>query len=100
MPKEEWKPIAGTCGLYEVSNLGRIRSLDREVAHRYGRQTKRGKILEPVTRRHGELLEPDKHFVKLTLVGRSRQVRPHRLKAEYFSSDGFRYGCPARSVIK
>ena len=29
---EEWRPIAGFEGLYEVSNLGRIRSLDRYVA--------------------------------------------------------------------
>lgn len=26
--REEWKPIVGYEGLYEVSNMGRVRSLD------------------------------------------------------------------------
>lgn len=29
--EELWKPIEGYEGLYEVSNLGRVRSLDRVV---------------------------------------------------------------------
>ena len=38
---EEWKQVVGWEGLYEVSNLGRVRSLVRQVHHRcYG-----GKIL-------------------------------------------------------
>lgn len=31
MEKEEWKPIEGYEGLYEVSNYGRVRSLDRTL---------------------------------------------------------------------
>ena len=31
---EEWKPIEGYEGLYEVSNLGRVRSCDRVVVRR------------------------------------------------------------------
>lgn len=32
--KEAWKDIAGYEGLYQVSNLGRVRSLDRYVPHK------------------------------------------------------------------
>ena len=35
--KEIWKPIKGYEGLYEVSNLGRVRSLDREIIYKNGR---------------------------------------------------------------
>lgn len=33
--EEVWKPIEGYEGLYEVSNLGRVRSLDRVVYRSY-----------------------------------------------------------------
>src|SRR6056300_473362 len=29
---EEWKPISGYIGYYEVSNLGNVRSLDRVIS--------------------------------------------------------------------
>ena len=35
MEEEVWKDIPGYEGLYEVSNLGRIRSLDRYVVNSY-----------------------------------------------------------------
>lgn len=37
---EIWKPVVGHEGLYEVSSLGRVRSLDREVVFRDGRTRK------------------------------------------------------------
>ncbi len=39
--KEEWRPVAGYEGLYEVSDMGRVRSLDRTRS-----QKRRGKIVE------------------------------------------------------
>ena len=33
--KEIWKPIDGYEGLYEVSNFGRVRSLDRVIRHAF-----------------------------------------------------------------
>ena len=48
---EEWRDVPGFEGLYQASNLGRVRSLDREVKHNYGGiAVKKGKILVP---RHG-----------------------------------------------
>ena len=47
-PAEEWRPIRGYEGSYDVSNLGRVRSLDRIVKHRKGPQksrTIRGRIM-------------------------------------------------------
>ena len=29
---ESWKPVEGFEGLYEVSNMGRVRSLDRDIS--------------------------------------------------------------------
>lgn len=48
---EQWRPIAGLEGRYEVSNLGRVRSLPRTEIH-----VKQGK---PVTyHRTGRILKP------------------------------------------
>ena len=44
---EEWKPIENYEGLYEVSNMGRVRSLDREIINRNGKKVHlKGKILK------------------------------------------------------
>jgi len=43
---ELWLPIPNYEGLYEVSNYGRVRSLDREIPHsRYGIQIRKGCML-------------------------------------------------------
>ena len=45
---ELWKPVQRYEGLYEVSNMGNVRSLDRTVPHkRLGEQKRRGKMLSP-----------------------------------------------------
>lgn len=43
---ERWLPIVGWEGFYEVSDLGRVRSLDRVVPHPRGDLHLRGKILK------------------------------------------------------
>lgn len=46
--KEVWKQIKEFEGLYEVSNLGNVRSVDRFVNHsKGGKSLKKGKILKP-----------------------------------------------------
>ena len=46
MKVEEWKDIVGYEGVYMVSNLGRVKSLDRKVEYLDGRKYfYKGKIL-------------------------------------------------------
>ena len=44
---EIWKAIKGYESLYEVSNLGNVRSLNRTVRRRQGYIIKKGRILIP-----------------------------------------------------
>lgn len=72
---EIWKPIIGYEGLYEVSNLGRVRSLDRIIKDSRG----------VITHRLGILLKlgNDKDGYKLaSLSGKTHRV--HRLVATSF----------------
>lgn len=47
--KEVWKDVVGYEGYYQVSNLGRVRSLDRELPHsRNSTYIKRGRVLKPI----------------------------------------------------
>lgn len=43
---EIWKPVVGYEGLYEVSNRGQVRSLDRQVSNGRSFYTKNGRILK------------------------------------------------------
>lgn len=61
---EHWAPVAGFEGLYEVSDLGRVRGLDRVVLCRNGvRKPIRGRVLKPKRDRQGRqevnLTDPD-----------------------------------------
>lgn len=79
---ETWKPVVGFEGFYEVSSLGRVRSLDRveKIRNRWGDmdRVKRGKILKPGLR--------DRHLtVDLRAPGRiPRHYLVHRLVLEAF----------------
>lgn len=56
MKNEEWKPVVGYEGLYEVSNRGRVRSLDRVVLMRNGyARPLTGRVLKPGTNTSGYL---------------------------------------------
>lgn len=74
---EEWRPVAGYEGLYEVSDLGRVRSLDRfDSTGRF----RRGQLLKPqpvgVKRDHFDVI--------LSRDGVRHAVKLHRLVAETF----------------
>ena len=54
MNKEIWKDIKGYEGYYEVSDLGRVRSVDREVIHSNGKVVNyKGRILKQNNNRAG-----------------------------------------------
>ena len=72
---EEWRPVVGYEGLYEVSNTGRVRSVDRYVKTCYGSyRLHKGKVLSPGIRPDGYLV------VSLQY----RMFRVHRIVAEAF----------------
>lgn len=48
--KEQWKDIPEWEGNYQASDLGRIRSLDRVVQGRWGKQLVKGQLLLPNSR--------------------------------------------------
>ena len=84
---ELWKDIQGYEGLYQVSNLGRVRSLSHATT--YNRNGTKvtcphdGKILTPIKRRHG--------YLSVMLYGNGghttrnfKQFSIHRLVADAF----------------
>lgn len=80
MAHEEWRDVVGYEGCYQVSNLGRVRSLDRTILTKDGkRKHHNGHILKPRLSNRG--------YVEVGLPigdGKSARRRVHRLVAEAF----------------
>ena len=76
---EAWKPVVGFEGLYEVSNTGKVRSVDRIVPSRWPCGAKmRGVMLTPQTSHKGY------KTVVLHKNNQYHQKQVHRLVAEAF----------------
>ena len=73
--KEVWKDIKGWEGRYQVSNLGRVRSLDYTYKQSHGYRTREGMILKSSLKENG--------YARVSL-GRNNQKLIHRLVAETF----------------
>ena len=77
--KEIWRPIDGFEGLYEVSNLGRVKSCDRFVNSKGGTRLHKGKVLKQAKDGGGYLQ------VNLCKDGKPTAVKVHRLVWEGFN---------------
>lgn len=79
---EVWKDIKGYEGLYQVSNLGRVRSLDLVRTEWDGtKKLYKGKVLKGVTQKLGYIA------FDLYKDGKRKNIRCHVLVAKSFLSD-------------
>ena len=77
--KEIWKDIKDYDGLYQVSNTGKIKSLERWIDRKCkGKRWQEEKILKPLVNKHGYL------HVGLHKNGKIKNYLVHRLVAEAF----------------
>lgn len=80
--EEQWKDIKGFEGRYQVSNLGHVRSLERDITTTY-----KGTV--HVRHYHGVMLVPKKspagyHYVVLCNSGHHVRIGIHQLVALHF----------------
>ena len=73
---EQWKPVPGYEGYYEVSSDGRVRSLARYVPGRWGLLFVPGRMLSPAKARY--------LLVTLSVGGEAKTFGVHRLLCEAF----------------
>ena len=79
MATERWLPVVGYEGYYEVSNIGRVRSLDRAYQTKTGKAAIwRGRILK-----HG-LHDAGYPYVNLSVGNKQRVLKIHNLVLEAF----------------
>lgn len=84
--EEEWRDIKGYEGLYQVSNLGRVRSLDRYTKSRWGTQKlEKGIIMKLSYDRDGY------QIICLRRDAKNSRFRVHRLVAEAFIDNPYNY---------
>ena len=78
--EEIWKPIKDYEGLYEVSNLGNIKSVKRKAKNRgKGKRIIRERILKPSMDR------PNGYYqIKLSKNGKLKTFKIHKLVIEHF----------------
>lgn len=83
--EEVWKPVAGYEGLYEVSNLGRVMSLEKKLKRTDGKMCKRSSHLLRYFNNGGYCR------VSLFKNGESKKYLVHRLVATAFIPNPMNY---------
>ena len=83
LPREEWRDVVGYEGLYQVSNLGRVKSLERESNTCYSRN---GKSFTYIVKERICKQSIVQGYCKINLSKESKKtmVAVHRLVAESF----------------
>lgn len=77
--KEEWLPVVGYEDSYEVSNFGRVRSIERQVINRLGRsRIIKARNMKTLVARNGY------EMIDLSKNGTKRRFSVHRLVAMAF----------------
>lgn len=76
--KEIWASVVGYEGLYEVSNLGRVKNLKRKVPFWRGMRTIPERILQNHINEYGYV------YVRLYENAKGRNIKLHRIVAEAF----------------
>ena len=79
MKNEEWRDVVGYEGRYQVSSMGRVKSLERKVRHwRGGERIQKERFLKPSNDRRGYLL------VSLCDGEKRKTFSVHRLVCQAF----------------
>lgn len=81
--QEEWRAVVGYEGYYQVSNIGRVRSINRIVYHPLGNKNIKGRILKNGNDSYGYLI------VVLSKDGHSKTKKIHTLVANAFIENVF-----------
>lgn len=85
--KEIWKDVVGYEGLYQVSNLGRVKSLPRRIMCGWADFISKEKIISQANHRQGYKI------VCFHRNGKQKTYKVHRLVAEAFIPNHKKYKC-------
>lgn len=101
LPNEEWRDVVGYEGLYQVSNLGRVKSLSRRIVYKDGREYNYpSKVMK------NQKVGTGYRSVTLYGVNGKKQYSVHRLVAETFipnpnnlSDVNHKDGCKTNNIL-